>query len=328
MKPESKYRNGARDLMRRLGEQRLPEAVRADFKALFTNFHPYDLGRRSQSANEVLEKHLASFLPASLERALLLLTILHYLYPTEQVASAYFDNLQGLLQECEPLDREGTVVLGIGTGRCGSTSLAVAFQEMDNALATHETPPMIFWQPQPEQVAFHLRRLEWLCRYYRVVFDASHWWLEVMPAFLERFPGGKVVGLHREMESCVNSFLKIKGAEHGTVNHWAPPDDKRWAKSAWDPSYPSFVAPPQYDDNPFMSKGTQIQWYVDSYNARLHELANRYPEKFLLIHTNSLGEPQVSDELSAFVGARVTIPEARYNEAVMDSMNQQRSFWF
>jgi hypothetical protein len=329
METDNDHHGGSADLVSELGKRALPESVVADFSAVWQRgLQPYDVRRRAELADELVTRHLATFPPASLERAHFLLQVLQSFYPTGQVSNAYLDNLQGLLGDREPLDKPGTVVLGVGTGRCGSTSLAAAFREADAALATHETPPMIFWQPQPEQVEFHMRRLALLSRYYRLVFDAAHWWLKLLPGFLERFPGGRVIGLHRDMESCVNSFLRIKGVEPGSVNHWAPPDDTRWRKSSWDPCYPSFVAPQEFDGDPFMAKGTQIQWYVDSYNAELQELARRYPGRFLLIHTDTLDEPQVSQNLSAFAGTRVSIPDARYNASAMDSVDQQKAFWF
>ena len=329
MTSDYQQRDGTVDLMSELGKRQLPDAVARDIAAVWQQgLHPYDLEGRAVMADDLVARHLDRSGAGSLERAQFLLWILQSFYPTRQVTEAYFDNLQRLLGDREPLGAPGTIVLGVGTGRCGSTSLAAAFRDADDTLATHETPPLIFWQPQPEQVDFHLRRLAYLSRYFRLVFDASHWWLKLIPVVLERFPTVRIVGLHRDMESCVNSFLKVKGVEAGSHNHWAPPDDERWRKSNWDPCYPSFVAPAEFDDNPFMAKGTQIQWYVDGYNAELRELASRNPDKFLLIHTDTLDEPQVSDKLSAFVGSRVSLPDARYNASAMDSLNQQQSFWF
>jgi hypothetical protein len=246
------------------------------------------------------------------------------------VSDAYFENLEVLLSRRQPLEHYGKVILGIGTGRCGSTSLTAAFRAVENALATHETPPMIFWEPQPEQVGFHMKRLDILARYYPVVFDASHWWLNVIDIFFKRFSTGKVVGLYRDTESCVRSFLRMKGTGPGTPNHWATHDDKRWALNNWDPCYPSYTAPPQYERDTLRAKGSQIQWYVESYNRRLYQLARSRPDRVLLISTDSLGRPEVADKLSAFVNIRVPVRADRYNSSTsgnMDSIVQQQSFW-
>jgi hypothetical protein len=122
----------------------------------------------------------------------------------------------------------------------------------------------------------------------------------------------------------------MKGTNPGTMNHWATPDDTRWARSTWDPSYPSYTAPAQYAGDPPRAKGTQIQWYVESYNRRLHELARSHPDRVLLLGTDVLSQPQAADELSTFLDIRVSMPSDRYNAStsdVMDSISQQQSLW-
>ena len=326
------YERGAGDLMSGLSGLQFPGAVEADFNTTFRRLrHPYDLDMRERLADELLQKHCAATSPGSFERAHLLLRILHTFFPTRRVSDVYFENLEGLLSGRRPLDHYGKVILGIGTGRCGSTSLTAAFRAVENALSTHENPPMIFWEPQAEQIGFHMKRLALLARYYPVVFDASHWWLNVIDIFFERFPEGKVVGLYRDTRSCVDSFLRMKGTGPRTTNHWATRDDKRWIRSTWDPCYPSYTAPPQYEEDTLRAKGSQIQWYVESYNRRLHELARAHPERVLLIHTDLLGEPGSSDELSEFVNVRVSVPADRYNASTangVDSIARQQSFWF
>jgi len=321
----------AGELVNGLTGIRLPANVEADFDATYPRMrHPYNLAMRAQLADELLGRNCAATPPGSYERAHLLLKILHTFYPTPRVADAYFENMQALFHGREPLRQRGRIILGLGTGRCGSTSLAVAFRAVANALATHETPPMIFWEPQPEQIEFHLKRLDFLARYFPVVFDASHWWLNVVGVYLERFPDGKVVGLYRDTESCVNSFLSMKGTEPGTLNHWAAPDDRRWLLNIWDPCYPSYVAPPQYEGDTLKAKGTQIQWYVEAYNRQLRELARARPDRILLLGTESLGQSQAAADLSAFVNIRVSIPRDRYNASAvdgMDSIARQQSFW-
>jgi len=323
--------NGTIDLVNGLAGIQLPGVVQADFDVVFPRMeHPYNIAMRAQLADELLGRHCAATPLGSLERAHLLLKILHTFYPTQRVSDAYFENMAALFSGQAPLQHRGKVVLGLGTGRCGSTSLAVAFRALENALATHETPPMIFWEPQPEQVAFHLKRLDFFSRYYAVVFDASHWWLNVAELFLEQFPEGRLVGLHRDTDSCVRSFLRFKGTDPGTLNHWTTRDDKRWALSTWDPCYPSYTAPPQYEHDTLRAKGTQIQWYVEAYNGRLRELARARPDRVLLISTDLLDQPGGAADLGAFVGIPVSMPDDRYNASAadgMDSIARQQSFW-
>jgi hypothetical protein len=45
----------------------------------------------------------------------------------------------------------------------------------------------------------------------------------LMDAVLAQHPGGRVIGVTRDVESCARSFLKIKGTSVGSCNHWARP---------------------------------------------------------------------------------------------------------
>jgi hypothetical protein len=289
---------------------------------------PYDCRMRAQLGDALFEKHQASFPRGSVARGNFLLSVILQSFPTERLSTAYFENLEILMSKRKVLEHKGQIILGLGAGRCGSTSLAAAFRNVDNALSTHENPPMIFWQPQREQMEFHLQRLGLLSNYYTIVFDAAHWWLNAIDMFFERFPQGKVVGLHRRMESSVTSFLRVKGVERGTINHWALPRNGDWRASTWDPCYPSYAVPQGLESDYFRAKGTQIQWYVDAYNHQLHELASARPEQVMLISTESLLLPQVADRLSDFVALPMSIPDKKFNALDVESETQQQSWWF
>ncbi len=305
----------------------LPRSVMEDMGAVIHQVDPYDRQMREKMGEGLFEKHQASFPHGSYERACFLLEIIGISFPAERLSKAYFDNLEALLGSRSPLNHEGQIVLGLGTGRCGSTSLAAAFRSVENSLSTHENPPMIFWQPEKEQLDFHMRRLGLLSRYFPLVFDAAHWWLNAVDTFFERLPQGKIVGLHRDMDACVTSFLKVKGIESGTFNHWALPNNGAWRTSVWDPCYPSYAVSEGLESNHSVAKGTQIQRYVETYNRQLQELARARPGQVMLISTESLDQTQVADRLEEFVGVRISMPATRLNVAAVDQEAQQ-SFRF
>ena len=101
-------------------------------------------------------------------------------------------------------------MLSAGTGRCGSTTLAGTVAMLPDVCAMHENPPLIYWEPVEEQVRFHLDRLRFLADYYAVVFDASHWWLNVLRRFFAEFPEGKAIGLHAIPRRAFNHFCGSK----------------------------------------------------------------------------------------------------------------------
>ena len=58
---------------------------------------------------------------------------------------AFFRLYQDYLrQHCTPLRRPGKILLVIGTGRNGSTSITGALRHLPNRLITHERPPLVF----------------------------------------------------------------------------------------------------------------------------------------------------------------------------------------
>jgi hypothetical protein len=234
-------------------------------------------------------------------------------FPTKKVTAAYFANLDQWLARRVPRQRQGAVVLSVGPGRCGSTTMAAAFAAVDDSCATHENHPFIYWEPQEEQVRFHFDRLRSLAAYHAVVFDAAHWWLNVLERFFAEFPDAKVVGLVRETESCVQSFLNVKGRGAGSINHWASPANGIWVSNLWDPVYPHYPVPLDAPRDPEGAKAALVRRYVDEYHQALHGLSAAHPGRILLIRTEELSDSATSTRLSAHVGFPVTIPNAALN---------------
>ena len=238
----------------------------------------------------------------TLARSHLILRILLRTYPTRAWSAAYFENLNHLLSKREKLPSPGQLVLGLGTGRCGSTSLTALMATVDGSVCTHENPPMIFWDPQDEQVAFHVRRFALLRQYCSLVFDAAHWWLNVTDKLFAMFPDAKVVGLYRDLEPCVRSFMHVKGGGTNSINHWAPPDSGIWQLNNWDPAYPTYRIPDSAQTNPDRAKARLIRRYIYEYNRDLNSLADRFRGRIMLIRTEKLGRRSEQQRLFRFVG--------------------------
>jgi len=273
------------------------------------------------------EKHCAR---GTLLRSQFLLYLMSISFPTPKLVAAYFQNLRQLLQGRTKLREPGNVVFGVGTGRCGSTTLSAAFGGLPEACATHENPPHIFWEPLEEQVRFHLDRLRLLVDYFPLVFDAAHWWLKLHPRLFVEFPRSKMIGLVRETDTCVQSFLKFQGSGSGSMNNWAPADNGLWRTALWDPTYPKYPVPagivPDTDEAQ-AAKTMMITRYVTDYNQALRTFAAAQPQRVLLIRTEALNEPTTATRLQNFVGANVTMP-ARSLNVGNDREGSQRDFWF
>jgi hypothetical protein len=272
---------------------------------------PYDVEARKQLAAIMIRSDPGT-VPGSLERARALLHMTNA-FPIAAVRDAYLENLALLLRGRPKRSRPGVVALGLGTGRCGSTTLASALAAVRGVCATHENPPVIYWNPAVEQVEFHFARLRCLADYFDVVFDASHAWLNVVPRFFDEFPAGKVVALRRDTASCVRSFLHIKGRGRGSANHWAPPENGIWQPQMGDMSYPSYPLPPGAAADPDAAKAAMIERYVVEYNQTLAALADRYPQRTLSLDTQSLSTPETARRLTAYLGVPVSMATASLN---------------
>ena len=274
---------------------------------------PYDRAAR-EKLGELLFDQLPQEIPlGSVARSRLILQHILQSLPTKRLVRAYFDNLEQLLKSRVKRTEPGQVVLGLGTGRCGSTTLSAAIASIPDALSTHEQPPFVFWEPLEEQVRFHLDRFRMLADYFSVVFDAAHWWLNVADRFLAEFPQGKIVGLHRQTGSCVRSFMHVKGRGRGSDNHWAPPGNPIWTSNWWDPTYPSYPVPMVPNFDPDTAKAVLIERYVTEYNGTLKSLAATFPNRVLLVRTEDLNESASTARLSALLKVPVTIPTTALN---------------
>ncbi len=262
----------------------------------------FDRTAREKEAAALLARYGEHEPLGTLARSHLLLGILHCTYPTPALCAAYFENLTRLLAPRKKLSSPGLLLLGLGAGRCGSTSLTALMATVDGSCCTHENPPFIFWDPQDEQVTFHLKRFTLLRQYFPLVFDASHWWLNVMDHLFAVFPDAKAVGLCRNLQPSVRSFMKIKGTGPNSVNHWAAPDNGIWCPTNWDSAYPTYPVPDYALFDPDRAKADVIRQYVHDYNRVLESLAARFPGRVMLVQTEKLGRTAVQQRLFNFIG--------------------------
>lgn len=237
------------------------------------------------------------------ERGRLLLQMIAVFGPSPALEQAYFDNLDRILARRPVLARPGRLVLGLGTGRCGSTTLAHLVGSIAGACATHENPPLIHWRPRRSQIAMHVRRFTRLRRYFPVVFDSAHWWLNAAPGVAAACPDAVFVGLLRDPVATVASFMHMKGEGPGSLNHWVRPGAGHWQRSSWDAVYPDYPLPPINGGADGALKAGLIGRYVRDYHAALRKLERLKPGRILLLQTEALGAAATQERLYDFVNA-------------------------
>ena len=291
------------------------------------SFDPEDRAVREDLAERSFEIHNKEQPFGTIGRGQLVLRIIEEGFPTGNLAAEYFRNLEHLLETRTRRKAPGQVLLGIGTGRSGSTSLAALLATIEDSCCTHENPPLIFWQPQQEQMQFHMKRFKILAEYCSLVADVSHWWLNAVDSFFEYFPDGKIVGLIRDVDQCTKSFMRIRGYGWGSWNHWVPYGNGIWNAHLWDPTYPTYSVPRYALIDPDGAKYKLISRYVREYNAQLAVLAARMPGQVMLVKMDELSEPAIQKSIFDFAGRRGHVTELKLNVgSVIDAKSASFKF--
>ncbi len=188
----------------------------------------------------------------------------------------------------------GTLLLGLGTGRSGSTTLAKLWREQQGCYCSHEHPPRLPWKGSSSRLEFHQRRFDILRSGFKYVGDVSHWWLPYVDTLMDDYKDVRVVVLKRDRKATVDSFLKIKGGPgKGAINHWINHDGRFWARNIWDECYPSYEA---------SNMKEAIERYWQDYYATVDSLIQRFPSSIRVFPTEQLSDPNTQVELLSFCG--------------------------
>lgn len=200
----------------------------------------------------------------------------------------------------------GQLVIGIGTGRSGSTTLVKILQSQPGAFASHERPPRLAWEGATRRLKVHMDCFEQLMRRYALVADVAHWWLPYLREVFDAFPTLKVIALRRDRESTVRSFERIKGFPPGAINHWSDHKGVDWRPNVWDECYPTYE---------IMDRREAIGRYWDQYYGQVEMWQKERPGQVFLAQVETLNLQKGQEALFDFLGLdkRVLVPAHKYN---------------
>lgn len=135
------------------------------------------------------------------------------------------------------------MIIGLGTGRCGSVSLSLLLSQQQSCYISHENnrARLLPW-------VIDSKRFE---KYYHDICnrdpqnnwhgDVAYYNLPYVRLYLERNPETKFIVLRREKEQVVNSFCIKTEAKEKKWNHWQHieqlPLNKKWFETM--PTYPN-----------------------------------------------------------------------------------------
>ncbi len=183
------------------------------------------------------------------------------------------------------------IVLGLGTGRCGTQSLAAILNHQERARVTHERHgPGIAWQGDEDRVTAFMR--QYLATSgFDLVGDVAFYYLPYVEHALSLAPDTKFVCLKRDRKSTVDSYLTWSYGR----NSWMQHDGTRWRMNDWYRCYPKY---------PVGDKEEAIGRYWDEYYDRAAALEASCARSFRVFPTESLNTAAGQHEIFEFLGLR------------------------
>src|SRR5271168_4818104 len=135
---------------------RIINRLRGNRRKKGIDYDPNNRAMREHLADRMLHQHINDQPVGTIGRSHMLLDMIESSLPSDALTAAYFENLELLLKSRQPRQVAGQIVLGLGTGRSGSTSLVELLTTAEGSCCTHENPPLISWVPQQDEIDFHI----------------------------------------------------------------------------------------------------------------------------------------------------------------------------
>lgn len=182
------------------------------------------------------------------------------------------------------------LTIGIGTGRCGTMSLAQLINGCKDCTVYHELRAHTELLPWKFDKQLALRKLKMLREIPGIVYgDIAFYYLNYIEFFIERVPDIRVIHIYREKSAVIRSFMnKTEGR-----NHWMPPNSKYRVDTIWDKYFPTYTD--------VATKPEAISRYYDEYLSLVATLIKKYPERILSIDVGQIDDKQQINKLFCFL---------------------------
>jgi hypothetical protein len=199
---------------------------------------------------------------------------------------------------------DGRHIIGCGTGRSGTTSLAHVIGRCRGIHCTHEDDPRLPWKHNEELYQLKIKKL----------FSGSDptgdvylGYLPYVRRFLADFDNLKVVCVERDREEVIKSYLAWTKPRN--LNHWIEHDGTIWQRHGWDIAYPKFQA---------TTKEEALGMYWDHYYQGIRAIQADHPARVLIVQVESLNTEEGQDAIFDFLelppGDRYYTARSRLNQ--------------
>ena len=181
--------------------------------------------------------------------------------------------------------QEKKFIIGLGTGRCGTKSLAALLSAQPNTVVAHEyhRSPLP-WHFSEDAIEKRMNSLE------MINGDVGFYYLNYVDFILKKKPDTRFICLKRRKEEVIASYLKKTDGR----NHWVNHDNKIWsADPLWDVAYPKFDT---------SDKASAIGMYYDLYYQIIHTLKDKYPNNLKIFDIERLNSRKGIRSMLIFCG--------------------------
>lgn len=173
------------------------------------------------------------------------------------------------------------LIFGLGTGRCGTKSLAAFLNCQHDTSVTHQRLLGRFlpWEPNIRMLARYVAQVQRQSMPARYHGNVSFYWLRYVGRILKEYdPEARFICLQRNRGGTVDSFLR--GSRRRNKDHWTKDRHERGCLV-----FPhADKAFPKYDGTIEEALGC----YWDEYYSRARHWAKKYPTNFRIFPLSSL----------------------------------------
>ena len=187
------------------------------------------------------------------------------------------------------------VIIGLGTGRCGTRSLSRLLSSQPGMVVLHEgmlegRSHPFRWEGDRDRVVAWIDGLPELLGRPAHCGDVGMYFLPYCEDLIASRPEVRFVCLERPRAAVVESFLRHLPDRHPWLRH----DGRRWRiDPVWDAAYPTF-------DEPDKARAVGLYW--DLYKTEVDRLVALHPTRVGRFSTEALNSVEGRNAILDFVG--------------------------
>ena len=185
--------------------------------------------------------------------------------------------------------KEKTLIIGLGSGRSGTSSLAKLLDSQADASMHHESKPILPWAY--DEILLH-KKLSQICEQKTsIVGEVASYFLPYVENIIKIKSDAKFICLKRDKQKTVTSFMKKTEG----FNHWSTVKKDNWIVTYFDQAFP------KYDT---LDKEEAIAKYWDEYYKTAENLQLKYPSNFRVYDLAILSDLTMQKQIFDFLGVK------------------------